>query len=169
MAENNEISFLKKAKQVGEQVAQVAAEASRLKDAASRAVEDAVTEAKRLAKRSRYIAEDLVEETAHRIKHDPLRSVAIGFAIGIGVGMLTGWLAARSNREKISPTDRFSSPRERERGEEPSTLRGLTVDLIPSKAFEHPSSNTPCARGSHRYRLTAQLEEAIWCLIRKGN
>jgi ElaB/YqjD/DUF883 family membrane-anchored ribosome-binding protein len=99
MAENNESSLLKKAKQVGEQVTQVAAEASRLKDAASHAVEDAVTEAKRLAKRSRYIAEDLVDETAHRIKHDPLRSVAIGFAIGLGVGMLTGWLAARSNRD----------------------------------------------------------------------
>ena len=47
-------------------MAQVAAEASRLKDAASHAVEDAVTEAKRFAKRSRYIAEDLVEETARR-------------------------------------------------------------------------------------------------------
>ena len=78
MAENNEGSLLKKAKQVGEQVAQVAAEASRLTDAASHAVEDAVTEAKRVAKRSRYTAQDLVDETAHRIKHDPLRSVAIG-------------------------------------------------------------------------------------------
>ena len=71
MAENDEGSLLKKAKQVGEQVAQAAAEASRLKDVASHAVEDAVTEARRFAKRSRNAAEDLVDEAAHRIKRDP--------------------------------------------------------------------------------------------------
>ena len=101
MAENDEGSVLKKAKQVGEQVAQVAAEASRLTDAASHAVEDAMTEVKRVAKRSRYAAQDLVDETSHRIKHDPLRSVAIGFAIGLGVGMLTAWLAVRSKGSRV--------------------------------------------------------------------
>ena len=100
MAENDEGSLLKKAKQVGEQVAQVAAEASRLTDAASHAVEDAMTEVKRVAKRSRYAAQDLVDETSH-IKHDPLRSVAIGFAIGLGVGMLTAWLAVRSKGSRV--------------------------------------------------------------------
>jgi ElaB/YqjD/DUF883 family membrane-anchored ribosome-binding protein len=91
--------LLKKARQVGEQVAQAAAEASKLKDTASQAVDDVVTEAKRLAKRSRNAAEELVEDAAHRIKRDPLRSVAIGFVIGLGVGVLTGWLAAQSTKE----------------------------------------------------------------------
>ena len=101
MAENDEGNLLKKAKRVGEQVAQVAAEASRLTDAASHAVEAAMTEVKRVAKRSRYASKDLVDETAHRIKHDPLRSVAIGFAIGLGVGMLTAWLAVRSEGRRV--------------------------------------------------------------------
>jgi ElaB/YqjD/DUF883 family membrane-anchored ribosome-binding protein len=58
-----------------------------------------VTEAKRLAKRGRYAAEDLVDDAAHRIKRDPLRSVALGLAIGLCVGMLTGWMVARSAKE----------------------------------------------------------------------
>jgi hypothetical protein len=45
MAENDESSLLKKAKQVGDQVSQAAGEVSRLKDVASHAVENAVTEA----------------------------------------------------------------------------------------------------------------------------
>jgi len=65
---------------------------------ASHAVEDAMTEARRMAKRGRYAAEDLVDETAHRIKRDPLRSVAITLAVGLGVGALAGWLAGRSGR-----------------------------------------------------------------------
>jgi ElaB/YqjD/DUF883 family membrane-anchored ribosome-binding protein len=99
MAENNESSLLSKAKQIGDQVAQAAGDVSRLKNVASHAVEDAVTEAKRLAKRGRYAAEDLVDDAAHRIKRDPLRSVAVGLAMGLCVGVLTGWLAARSARE----------------------------------------------------------------------
>jgi ElaB/YqjD/DUF883 family membrane-anchored ribosome-binding protein len=99
MAENHESTLLEKAKQVGDQVAQAAGEVSRLKDVASHAVEDAVTEAKRLAKRGRYAAEDLVDDAAHRIKRDPLRSVALGLAIGLCVGMLTGWMVARSAKE----------------------------------------------------------------------
>jgi ElaB/YqjD/DUF883 family membrane-anchored ribosome-binding protein len=74
-------------------------EASRLKTVASHAVEDAVTEAKRLAKRSRYAAEDLMEDAAHRVKRDPLRSVALGFAIGLSIGALAVWVATSEARE----------------------------------------------------------------------
>jgi ElaB/YqjD/DUF883 family membrane-anchored ribosome-binding protein len=98
MSETEKESLLGKAVHAGERVIQVGAEASRLKVKASHAVEDAMTEARRLAKRGRYAAEDLVDETAHRIKHDPLRSVAITFAVGLGIGALAGWLAGRSGR-----------------------------------------------------------------------
>jgi ElaB/YqjD/DUF883 family membrane-anchored ribosome-binding protein len=52
-----------------------------------------------LAKRSRYAAEDLVEDAAHRVKRDPLRSVALGLAIGLGMGALSVWVATRNARE----------------------------------------------------------------------
>ena len=63
-------SLLGKAIDVGESVERGAA--SRLKTAASHAVEDAVTEAKRFARHSRYAAEDLMEDTAHRVKRELL-------------------------------------------------------------------------------------------------
>jgi ElaB/YqjD/DUF883 family membrane-anchored ribosome-binding protein len=92
-------SLLGKGMHVGERLAEVGGEAARLKTAASHAVEDAVTEAKRLAKRSRYAAEDLLEDAAHRVKRDPLRSVALGLAIGLGMGALAVWVATRNARE----------------------------------------------------------------------
>ena len=70
-----------------------------MKAAASHAVEDAVTDAKRFAKHSRYAAEDLMEDAAHRVKRDPLRSVALGLAIGLGMGALSVWVATRNARE----------------------------------------------------------------------
>jgi ElaB/YqjD/DUF883 family membrane-anchored ribosome-binding protein len=100
MEKNEESKLLDKAMHVGERLAEVGGEVSRLKTAASHAVEDAVTEAKRLAKRSRYAAEDLVEDAAHRVKRDPLRSVALGFAIGLGVGALVVWLATTRDAGK---------------------------------------------------------------------
>jgi ElaB/YqjD/DUF883 family membrane-anchored ribosome-binding protein len=99
MEENEKSSLLGKAMHVGEQLAEVGGEAARLKTVASNAVEDAVTEAKRLAKRSRYAAEDLMEDAAHRVKRDPLRSVALGLAIGVGMGALAVWVATRDTRE----------------------------------------------------------------------
>jgi len=86
MRENEKSSLVHKAMHVGERL--VGGEAVRLKTAASHAVEDAVTEAKRFAKRSRYAAEDLREDATHRIKRDPLRSVAFGFALGLSLGAL---------------------------------------------------------------------------------
>jgi ElaB/YqjD/DUF883 family membrane-anchored ribosome-binding protein len=99
MEKNEESKLLDKAMHVGERLVEVGDEVSRLKTAASHAVEDAVTEAKRLAKRSRYAAEDLMEDASHRVKRDPLRSVGLGLAIGLGMGALAVWTATRNARE----------------------------------------------------------------------
>jgi len=89
--ENN--SLLEKAMHVGEGLAGVRGEAARLKIAASHAAEDAVIEVRSFAKRGRYAAEDLMEDAAHRVKRDPLRSVAFGFALGFSLGALAVWVA----------------------------------------------------------------------------
>ena len=99
MEENEKSSVLGKVRHVGERLMEVGGEVSRLKTEASQAVEDAVTEAKRLAKRSRYAGEDLIDDAAHRVKRDPLRSVALGFAVGLSVGALAVWLATREAKE----------------------------------------------------------------------
>jgi ElaB/YqjD/DUF883 family membrane-anchored ribosome-binding protein len=99
MQGNDNSSLLEKAMHVGERLAEVRGEASHLKTAASHAVEDAVTEAKRFARRGRYAAEDLMEDAAHRVKRDPLRSVAFGFALGISIGALVVWVATRGASE----------------------------------------------------------------------
>ena len=99
MEENEKSSVLGKVRHVGERLMEVGGEVSRLKTEASQAVEDAVTEAKRLAKRGRYAGEDLIDDAAHRVKRDPLRSVALGFAVGLSVGALAVWLATREARE----------------------------------------------------------------------
>jgi hypothetical protein len=99
MQGNDNNSLLEKAMHVGERLVELRDEASRLKTAASHAVEDAVTETKRFAKHGRYAAEDLMEDAAHRIKRDPLRSVAFGFALGISIGALVVWVATREVSE----------------------------------------------------------------------
>ena len=96
MEENDKSSLLGKAR---ERLTEVGGEVSRLKTEASQAVEDGVVAARRLAKRSRYAAEDLIDDAAHHIKHEPLRSVAIGLAIGFGMGALAVWIATRTARE----------------------------------------------------------------------
>ena len=99
MEENDKNSLLGKVRHVGERLMEVGGEVSRLKTEASQAVEDGVVAARRLAKRSRYAAEDLIDDAAHHIKHEPLRSVAIGLAIGFGMGALAVWIATRTARE----------------------------------------------------------------------
>jgi ElaB/YqjD/DUF883 family membrane-anchored ribosome-binding protein len=99
MEGNEKNSLIEKAMHVGERLVELRDEASRLKTAASHAVEDTVTEAKRFARRGRYAAEDLMEDAAHRVKHDPLRSVAFGFALGISIGALVVWVATREASE----------------------------------------------------------------------
>jgi ElaB/YqjD/DUF883 family membrane-anchored ribosome-binding protein len=96
MEENDKNSLLGKAR---ERLMEAGGEVSRLKSEASQAVEDGVTVARRLAKRSRYAAEDLIDDAAHRVKRDPLRSVAIGLAIGFVLGALAAWLATRDAEE----------------------------------------------------------------------
>jgi ElaB/YqjD/DUF883 family membrane-anchored ribosome-binding protein len=99
MEQNEKSNLLGKAMDVGERLVGVRDEASRLKTAASHAIEDAVTEAKRFAKRSCYAAEDLMEDAGHRVKRDPLRSVALGFAVGLAMGALAVWVATHNVRE----------------------------------------------------------------------
>ena len=99
MEENDKSSLLGKARHVGERLMEAGGEISRLKTEASQAVEDTVTDAKWLAKRSRYAAEDLIDDAAHRVKRDPLRSVAMGLAIGFGLGAMAVWLATRNAKE----------------------------------------------------------------------
>jgi ElaB/YqjD/DUF883 family membrane-anchored ribosome-binding protein len=97
--EENENSLLGKARHVGDRLMEVGGELSRLKTEASEAVEDGMIAARRLAKRGRAATEDLVDDAAYRIKHDPIRSVAMGLAIGFGLGALVVWLATRNARE----------------------------------------------------------------------
>jgi len=91
---------LKKALNTGVRVAEVGVDALLTKAKLSQTVEDGVYKAKRLAKRGRYRAEDLVDETAHRIKRDPLRSIAVTFGIAFGLGALTAWLATRMGERR---------------------------------------------------------------------
>ena len=37
-----------------------------------------------------------MEDATHRVKRDPLSSVALGFAIGLGMGALAVWVATRN-------------------------------------------------------------------------
>lgn len=97
--EENENSLLGKARHVGDRLMEVGGELSRLKTETSQAVEDGMIAARRLARRGRAATEDLVDDAAYRIKHDPIRSVAMGLAIGFGLGALVVWLATRSARE----------------------------------------------------------------------
>ncbi len=96
MEENDKNSLLEKAR---ERLMEAGGEVSRLKTEASQAVEDGVVAARRLARRGRYAAEDLIDDAAHRVKRDPLRSVAIGLAIGFGLGALAAWLATHNAKE----------------------------------------------------------------------
>ena len=96
MEENDKSNLLEKAR---ERLVEAGGEVSRLKNEVSQAVEDGVVSARRLARRGRYAAEDLIDDAAHRVKRDPLRSVAIGLAIGFGLGALAVWLATRDATE----------------------------------------------------------------------
>jgi ElaB/YqjD/DUF883 family membrane-anchored ribosome-binding protein len=93
MDENDKSSLLGKARHIGERLMEAGDEVSRLKTEASHAVEDGMVAARRFARRGRTATEDLIEDAAHHIKHEPLRSVTLGFAIGFAFGVLAAWLA----------------------------------------------------------------------------
>ena len=99
MEENDKSSLLGKARHVGERLMEVGGEVSRLKTEASQAVEDGMIAARRLARRGRAATEDLVDDATNRIKHEPLRAVAMGLAIGFGLGALVVWIATRNAGE----------------------------------------------------------------------
>lgn len=93
MEENDKSSLLGKARHIGERLMEAGSEVSRLKTEASQAVEGRMVAARRFARRGRAVTEDLIEDAAHHIKHEPLRSVTVGFAIGFALGVLAVWLA----------------------------------------------------------------------------
>ncbi|NOT61873.1 MAG: hypothetical protein HOP19_16790 [Acidobacteria bacterium] len=93
-----EKTILQKAFHAGSQLATIGWEAGQIKEQVEHAVDDGIRAAKRAAKNGRHAAVDLLDETAYRIKHDPLRSVALGFGAGIGLGAMLGWLVTRNER-----------------------------------------------------------------------
>lgn len=84
--------FLAKAVQVGMHAANLGHEATRLKANVSHAVSDAIEDTKRetrrAIKRGVNACEDLVDETAYRVKHNPIRSIAIAFGAGAILGVI---------------------------------------------------------------------------------
>lgn len=92
--------FVKEAIHTAEQLAKVGIKADLLKKRASNAIDDGILDAKRMVKHGVYAAEDLIDDTAHRIKKDPLRSVALTFGIGLGVGVAIGWLISHRSTDQ---------------------------------------------------------------------
>jgi ElaB/YqjD/DUF883 family membrane-anchored ribosome-binding protein len=75
----------------GEQAREWENRASRVRAAASRAVQTGKATAQRWGQQSRVVA---VNATDH-IKDDPVRSVVISFAVGLTLGALIGRLSGR--------------------------------------------------------------------------
>jgi ElaB/YqjD/DUF883 family membrane-anchored ribosome-binding protein len=79
---------------VGERIAELGQEATRVKGRVADALEDSLTSTRRAVKRGYSAAEDFAGEAAHRVKRYPLRSVACSFALGI----VAGWLLSRAGK-----------------------------------------------------------------------
>ncbi|QQS48612.1 MAG: DUF883 family protein [Acidobacteriota bacterium] len=96
IVKNNE-DVVRKAIDAGsEQISQVGAEAERLRERAAKVVDEGVESARRAYRRGRHAAEDMLDETEHRIKRQPLESVAITLGVGLGLGAVIGWLIGRN-------------------------------------------------------------------------
>lgn len=82
------------------QATHLSEEAHRLKSLATDAIDDGVHAAKRtltVARRRLNEVADLRDEAAYRVKHDPLKAVALAFGAGVLVATVccVGWWATR--------------------------------------------------------------------------
>lgn len=91
-----EANLLQKAFHAGQEMAQLGLDATHIKEKVSNAIEDGIKVAKRTVKSGRHRAQEVLDDATYRIKHDPLRSVAICFGVGMGLGAMVGWLAKRN-------------------------------------------------------------------------
>lgn len=86
------------------QVTNVSEEARRLTSLASEAIDDGVDAARRtltVARRRLHDIADLRDEAAYRVKHDPLKAVALAFGAGALVALTAccvGWWSTRHSK-----------------------------------------------------------------------
>lgn len=95
VVKNNEDVVKKVIDAGGEQLAQVSAEAAKLKVKAAKVMDESAEAARQALYRGRHAAEEMIDETQYRIKRRPFESVAITLGVGLGLGALVGWLAGR--------------------------------------------------------------------------
>ncbi|MBK9314387.1 MAG: hypothetical protein IPM55_09095 [Acidobacteria bacterium] len=95
VVKNNEDVVKKAIDAGGEQLAQVSAEAAKLKVKAAKVMDESAEAARKALYRGRHAAEEMIDETQYRIKRRPFESVAITLGVGLGLGALVGWLAGR--------------------------------------------------------------------------
>ena len=73
---------------VKETVQQLGKGVGKAKASVSDAIEDGKMAVERYLKRGRFAAEDAVSEGVHRIRHNPVSSVALAFTAGVLSGFL---------------------------------------------------------------------------------
>ena len=94
MSKIEESGFFEKAHDAAEQFSQLEPEVSRLRSAASRAVQNGKAVAQRWSRQTR----DAAANATDRIKDDPLRSAAITFVVGLALGALVGRWSGRQRQ-----------------------------------------------------------------------
>jgi ElaB/YqjD/DUF883 family membrane-anchored ribosome-binding protein len=72
-----------------------------VKSLAEDAIEDGVRKARRAARRAIERLEDIKDEGIHRVKREPLKSIALATGVGLIVGLTTGWVVARFSSERF--------------------------------------------------------------------
>ncbi len=78
--------------EIKETVQRVGEGVNRAKAAVSDKIQDGKTAAERLLRRGRYAVEDGVDQTLHKIKHNPVSSLALAFTAGAVLGFLVSRL-----------------------------------------------------------------------------
>jgi ElaB/YqjD/DUF883 family membrane-anchored ribosome-binding protein len=81
--------------EVKETVQRVEKGVNNAKAAVSGKIEDGKIAAERLLKRGRYVVEDSVDQTLHKIKRNPVRSLALAFTAGAVLGFLVPRLSKK--------------------------------------------------------------------------